>query len=71
MVIPTTRAPYSPAAWTAKAPQPQPAGATRNELIAELTSAYGIATEQAAGDVDALRRELSSRSLLAARPAPG
>ncbi|MGI8800561.1 MAG: PqqD family protein [Solirubrobacteraceae bacterium] len=43
-------------------------GATRDELIAELRSAYGIDAEQAAGDVDALLRELSSRSLLAARP---
>jgi hypothetical protein len=42
------------------------AGATRDELVAELVDAYGIDAARARADTDAFLRELSSRGLLAA-----
>jgi hypothetical protein len=42
------------------------AGATRDELVAELVRAYGIDTARAGADTDAFLRDLDTRGLLAA-----
>jgi hypothetical protein len=42
------------------------AGATRDELVAELVRVYGIDTARAGADTDAFLRDLDTRGLLAA-----